>query len=84
MPFLYKLTELGNITFDQLPSRILTRREWEVLQLLADGHNNKSISVRLFVSESTVKNHLSSIMRKLKVNDRTAAVIKALRNNWVS
>ncbi|MFC7372975.1 response regulator transcription factor [Fictibacillus iocasae] len=84
IPHLYSLTEQPSYTHETLPSNNLTRREWEVLQLLADGMNNKSISVRLYVSESTVKNHLSSIMRKLKVNDRTAAVIKAIRNNWVS
>ncbi|MCQ1530001.1 response regulator [Lutispora saccharofermentans] len=59
----------------------LTRREYEVLSLIADGMNNKDIADKLFISEKTVKNHVSSIFRKINVNDRTKAAIYAYKNN---
>ena len=48
----------------------LTKREVEILHLLAEGLSNKEIAFRLSISEKTVKNHLSSIFSKLQVNDR--------------
>ncbi|KAF0819921.1 MULTISPECIES: response regulator [unclassified Cytobacillus] len=68
----------------QRPLHILTRRECEVLQLLADGNSNTDISKVLFISDKTVKNHVSSILRKIKVNDRTQAVLKAIKRGWVN
>src|SRR5690625_678863 len=65
------------------PLHLLTRRECEVLQLLADGKSNRAISEHLFISEKTVKNHVSNILQKMVVNDRTQAVVKAIRNGWV-
>lgn len=62
-------------------SNELTRREYEVLSLIAEGLNNKSIADKLFISEKTVKNHVSSIFRKINVNDRTKAAIYAYKNN---
>ncbi len=59
----------------------LTKREYEVLCLIADGMSNKEISERLYISEKTVKNHVSSILRKLEVSDRTQAAIYAYKNN---
>ncbi len=59
----------------------LTRREFEVLLLIADGNNNKEIAEKLFISEKTVKNHVSNIFKKIHVNDRTQAAIYAIRNN---
>jgi DNA-binding NarL/FixJ family response regulator len=59
----------------------LTKREYEVLSLIAEGLNNKNIAERLFISEKTVKNHVSSIFRKINVNDRTKAAIYAFKNN---
>ncbi|TAH59731.1 MAG: response regulator transcription factor [Gottschalkiaceae bacterium] len=59
----------------------LTRREYEVLSLIAEGLNNKNIADKLFISEKTVKNHVSSIFRKINVNDRTKAAIYAYKNN---
>ncbi|NLM43316.1 MAG: response regulator transcription factor [Clostridiales bacterium] len=59
----------------------LTKREYEVLCLIADGMNNKDIADKLFISEKTVKNHVSSIFRKINVNDRTKAAIYAYKNN---
>ncbi|MFC4684106.1 response regulator transcription factor [Exiguobacterium sp. s149] len=63
----------------QLPSR----REVEVLHLLAEGRSNRDISDMLFISEKTVKNHVSSVLRKMEVNDRTQAVVDAIRRGWV-
>ena len=61
----------------------MTQREYEVLCLIADGKNNKEIADTLFISEKTVKNHVSNIFRKIKVNDRTQAAIYAYKNNLV-
>ncbi|WP_027409274.1 response regulator [Anoxybacteroides tepidamans] len=66
-----------------LPLHLLTRRECEVLQLLADGKSNRGIGEALFISEKTVKNHVSNILQKLNVNDRTQAVVVAIKNGWV-
>lgn len=65
------------------PTDLLTKREYEVLTLLASGHNNKQISKHLAVTQSTVKNHVTNIFVKMKVSDRTQAVIKAALNHWV-
>ncbi|MBA9026714.1 response regulator [Peribacillus huizhouensis] len=65
------------------PLHLLTRRECEVLQLLADGQSNRGIGETLFISEKTVKNHVSNILQKMNVNDRTQAVISAIKNGWV-
>lgn len=59
----------------------LTQREYEVLTLIAEGLNNKDIADKLFISEKTVKNHVSNIFRKINVCDRTQAAIYAFRNN---
>ncbi len=58
---------------------LLTIREIEVIKLLADGLSNKEISESLYISEKTVKNHVSNIFRKLGVNDRTSAAIYAIK-----
>lgn len=65
------------------PLHLLTRRECEVLQMLADGKSNRSIGETLFISEKTVKNHVSNILQKMDVNDRTQAVVVAIKNGWV-
>ncbi|SET09292.1 two component transcriptional regulator, LuxR family [Oceanobacillus limi] len=65
------------------PLHILTKRECEVLQLLADGKSNRSVAETLFISEKTVKNHVSNILQKMNVNDRTQAVVTAIRKGWV-
>jgi two-component system response regulator DegU len=62
----------------------LTKREAEVLRLMAEGKSNKLIGECLFISEKTVKNHVSSILQKLDVDDRTQAVIVAIKNGWVT
>lgn len=59
----------------------LTRREYEVISLIAEGFNNKEIAEHLFISEKTVKNHVSNIFKKIGVNDRTQAAIYAFKHN---
>jgi DNA-binding NarL/FixJ family response regulator len=61
----------------------LSQREVEILDCIAHGQSNKDIARALSISDQTVKNHITSILRKLAVNDRTQAVIYALRNNWI-
>jgi len=62
---------------------MLTEREKEVLGLIAQGESNKNIAHKLFISEKTVKNHITSIFRKLKVEDRTQAAIFAIKKRMV-
>ena len=71
-------------TAQQLPFEKLSERELEVLQRAADGLTNREIAERLFISEKTVKNHISNIFSKLNVNDRTQAILYALRQGLVS
>ena len=61
----------------------LTPREVEILDCVAQGNSNKEIARILNISDQTVKNHITSILRKLAVNDRTQAVIYALRHGWI-
>ena len=61
----------------------LTEREEDVLRLLAEGLSNKEIGARLFLAEGTVKNYTSAIIGKLQANDRTHAVVTALRRGLV-
>ncbi len=62
----------------------LTKRELEVLKLLAVGMYNKGVADELHISERTVKNHVSSIFKKIDVSDRTQAAVFAIRNNLIS
>lgn len=66
---------------DEMRIEALTKREYEVLTLIAEGLNNKEIAGRLFISEKTVKNHVSSIFRKIEVSDRIQAAIFSFKNN---
>lgn len=61
----------------------LTKREIEVLKLLAEGLFNKEIAYMLAISEKTVKNHVSNIFKKINVSDRTQAAVYAIKNNLV-
>ncbi|WP_242939030.1 LuxR C-terminal-related transcriptional regulator [Thermosyntropha lipolytica] len=65
------------------PAVKLTRREKDVLAFVAQGKNNRQIAEALDISEKTVKNHLTSIFRKLGVRDRTQAALYALKNGLV-
>ncbi|WP_425446551.1 response regulator [Dethiothermospora halolimnae] len=60
---------------------LLTKREYEVLTLIAEGLNNREIAGKLYISEKTVKNHVSNIFKKIEVSDRIQAAIFAYKNN---
>ena len=80
------LNEFRSIMKDEDVENIyspLSPREIEVLDLVAAGQTNKEIAVKLAISNQTVKNHISSILRKLAVNDRTQAVVYAMRRGWI-
>lgn len=61
----------------------LTKREIDVLKLLAEGLFNKEIAAKLDISERTVKNHVSNIFKKIRVNDRTQAAVFAIKHNLI-
>lgn len=63
---------------------LLTKREVDVLKLMAVGSYNKEIGEKLNISERTVKNHISSIFKKIEVSDRTQAAIFAIKNNLIN
>ena len=62
----------------------LTTRELDVLGLVSRGRSNKLIANELQVSDQTVKNYVTAILRKLKVTDRTQAVVQAMRLGWIA
>ncbi|RAQ95023.1 DNA-binding response regulator [Thermogemmatispora tikiterensis] len=62
----------------------LSSREIEILDHIARGRSNKEIAKVLKISDQTVKNHITSILKKLAVNDRTAAVVYALKHGWIT
>jgi two-component system response regulator DegU len=62
----------------------LTHREIQILSCIASGNTNKHVAHKLGISEQTIKNHVSAILRKLNANDRAHAVALAIRNQWVT
>jgi two-component system response regulator DegU len=62
---------------------LLTQRELEILKAIAEGKSNRGIAESFYISEKTVKNHVSSILAKLGVEDRTQAVILAAKRGWI-
>jgi two-component system response regulator DegU len=62
----------------------LTSRETQILSYIAEGNSNKQIARILEISEQTIKNHVSAILRKLNANDRAHAVVLAIRHGWIS
>ena len=81
------MEQFGADTKRQQPGLLyeeLTQRELEVLQLAANGLSNKEIAEKLFITEKTVKNHIANLFSKLQVNDRTHAVLYALRKGLVT
>lgn len=76
--------ENSNVAFEsaELPEP-LTDREKTILRLLAGGYSNKEISELLQISDGTVKNHISSVLAKLGVRDRTRAVLKAIDHGFI-
>jgi DNA-binding NarL/FixJ family response regulator len=63
---------------------VLTQREKQILNYVAGGNTNKQIAHVLNISEQTIKNHVSAILRKLNANDRAHAVVLAIRHGWIS
>ena len=61
----------------------LSPREMEILQHIAKGQSNKEVAYELGISRQTVKNHMTSILRKLAVNDRTQAALYAVKRGWI-
>ena len=61
----------------------LTQRERQILSYVADGNTNKQIARILKISEQTIKNHVSAILRKLNANDRAHAVVLAIKSGWI-
>ncbi len=76
-----KMDEKNNSEFGV--DETLTKREIEVLKLIAEGLFNKEIAYMLAISEKTVKNHVSNIFKKINVSDRTQAAVYAIKNNLV-
>jgi DNA-binding NarL/FixJ family response regulator len=77
----------GEVASDDLAESAfapLSAREAQILEAIAQGLTNNGVGEALSISEQTVKNHVSSILRKLAVNDRTQAVLYALRKSWIS
>jgi two-component system, NarL family, response regulator DegU len=62
----------------------ITPREQEVIELICQGLKNKEVSERLYISETTVSHHLTSIFRKLEVNDRISLILYSVRNHLVT
>lgn len=61
----------------------LSPREMEILTYVTKGYSNKEVAYALDISRQTVKNHMTSILRKLQVSDRTQAAVYALRHGWI-
>lgn len=81
---LKQFADLSPVDHDVEPLFVpLSNREIEVLDLIAHGKSNKEIARALGISDQTVKNHITSILRKLAVNDRTQAVVYAIRHGWI-
>jgi len=84
---LRRFEEMISSENNNLPTAVfapLTQREIQILSYIAEGNTNKQIAKCLNISEQTIKNHISSILRKLNANDRAHAVTMAIRNNWIS
>jgi len=76
--------EIGRKLAHRIAQPDLTRREVELLQLIAEGLRNKEIANRLAISEQTVMSHIKSVFQKLNVNDRTKAVTIAIRRGIIT
>jgi DNA-binding NarL/FixJ family response regulator len=84
------LSEFRNMAGGEGPSELaakptitLSTREVEVLDCVSQGLSNKEIADALFITEQTVKNHMTSVLRKLEVHDRVQAVLYAVKHGWV-
>ena len=72
-----------NIRTEQRPKKLLSQREWEILEQIVHGKNTETISEHLNIARKTVKNHIGNILKKLNVDDRTSAAVLAIKNQWV-
>ncbi len=81
------LSQFDKVAYvDGMPNEMfapLSPREMEILQHIAKGQSNKEVAYELGISRQTVKNHMTSILRKLAVNDRTQAALYAVRRGWI-
>lgn len=80
------ISEIGRLSKGVAPrpgSEVLSEREMEVLRLVASGASNREIARALYITEGTVKNHISSILRKLGFRDRTQAALYAAERGWI-
>ncbi len=66
------------------PHGMLSEQEWKVLERVVHGKKNSEIANELFLSSYTVNNHVSAILRKLNVSDRTSAALKAVKYKWIN
>lgn len=78
-----QLHKIANTAKNNSPFEMLSPREFEVLSLIAKGHSNKEIAGILYISEHTVKNHISNIFQKLNVSDRTSLVSLAYQHQLI-
>lgn len=79
-----KFSQLANETVDKNKDKrveLLTEREIEILRLIAEGKNNQEISEELFLSQGTVKNHITRVLIKLDLRDRTQLAVFTIKNN---
>ena len=85
-PSLTPMLNAGLISRAEIDPKLneLTRREMEILKLIVEGLFNKEIGLKLDISERTVKNHISSIFKKIEVSDRTQAAVYAIKNNLIN
>ena len=82
-PSIASMLRQHKVLNQQKPTDNLTKREMEIIKLLVAGMYNKEIADKLNISEKTVKNHISSIYKKINVSDRTQAAVYAIKNNLV-
>ncbi|MBS4008500.1 MAG: response regulator transcription factor [Clostridium sp.] len=76
-------SEFQRLAREDAAKEPLSRREGDVLMLIARGKTNREIGLELYISEKTVKNHISNIFRKIQVTDRTQAALYAVKNRIV-
>lgn len=79
----YLAAPAGALLAERLPGSELTSRELDVLSLLGKGYNNRAVADELGISENTARIHVSRILQKLGVEDRTQAVIEAIRRGLI-
>jgi DNA-binding NarL/FixJ family response regulator len=79
----FEQMQVADVEGSEFAYQPLSAREMEILTCITRGKSNKEIAQQLGISRQTVKNHMTSILRKLAVNDRTQAAVYALRRGWI-